>query len=396
MAELVAMAARWATAAMGDSAAMARSGRPEQLVRHPVSQASTAQSAEQAVAAGLAEPVAQFQATAVSEVLEAMAELEATAEPASQARPGRIRETLAKPAVMEGMEPLAEPEGMVDSEARPLELGLQGPEGMEARGEMRARLELAVLVGLAQMAPLCPALVAPVAPVEPEELELTAELEELEGQARLVVEPAVVWAWRRPVETAALAARAELDLMRADFRMDRLVVTLARAAPAEPAARPARWAQMQRPLLAVLAVRAAWVAMAARAAMAYRAPARCLTVEMAEQAASAGQAVSAVAAALEPTVSALPDPMAWMATAATAVMAAMPSFSAATAVSAAPVARPWAPAAMGLMALMELMATCRLPSVWHPVTRILAMFRHRSLCPWPFPSQTVLPKRLLP
>ena len=123
-------------------------------------------------------------------------------------------------------------------------------------------------VSLESMAPLCPAPVELAETVEPEELELTAELEEPEGQARLVVEPAVVWAWHRPVETAVLAARAALDLMRADFRMDRLAVTLARAAPAEPAARPARWAQMRHHWLAVMAVRAAWVAMAARAAMA--------------------------------------------------------------------------------------------------------------------------------
>ena len=81
------------------------------------------------------------------------------------------------------------------------------------------------------------------------------ELEEPEGQARLVVEPAAVWAWHRPVETAVLAAQAELDLMRAHFRMDRLAGMPAREAPAEPAALQARWAQMRRPLLAGMAVR---------------------------------------------------------------------------------------------------------------------------------------------
>ena len=69
------------------------------------------------------------------------------------------------------MEPLAEPEVLVESEARPLEQGLQVPMGTaapEAMGEMLAWLEMVALVWLAQMAPLCPAQVA------------QAELEELE------------------------------------------------------------------------------------------------------------------------------------------------------------------------------------------------------------------------
>ncbi len=53
------------------------------------------------------------------------------------------------------------------------------------------------------------------------EQELTVELEEPEGQARLVVEPAVVWAWHRLVETAVLAAQAEMDLMRVDYQTGR-------------------------------------------------------------------------------------------------------------------------------------------------------------------------------
>jgi hypothetical protein len=72
---------------------------------------------------------------------------------------------------MEAMEPLAEPEVLVEAEARLLEWGLQVPMGTaapEAMGEMLAWLEMVALVWLAQMAPLCPAQVA------------QAELEELE------------------------------------------------------------------------------------------------------------------------------------------------------------------------------------------------------------------------
>ena len=68
---------------------------------------------------------------------------------------------------------------------------------------------------------MCPAQVELAEPEEPEEQELTVELEESAGQARLVVEPAVVWAWRRLVETAVLAAQAEMDLMRVDYQMGR-------------------------------------------------------------------------------------------------------------------------------------------------------------------------------
>ena len=71
------------------------------------------------------------------------------------------------------------------------------------------------------------------------------ELEEPEGQARLVAEPAAVWAWPRPVKTAVLAAQAELDLMRAHFRMDRLAGMPGRAVLEESVARQARWAQMR-------------------------------------------------------------------------------------------------------------------------------------------------------
>ena len=62
-----------ATAAMGDWAAMAQAGRREQLVRHPEIQAPMAQSAEQAVAAGPADPVEQFQASTATAVMQAMA-----------------------------------------------------------------------------------------------------------------------------------------------------------------------------------------------------------------------------------------------------------------------------------------------------------------------------------
>ena len=138
-----------ATAAMGDSAEMAQSGRPEQTVQHPEVQAPMAQSAEQAVAAGPADPVEQFQAMAVMVASRATAELEATGEPASQARRGRIRETLAKPEGMEAMEPMAEPEVLVESGARPLDRGLQVPMGTaepEAMGEMLAWLEMVATV----------------------------------------------------------------------------------------------------------------------------------------------------------------------------------------------------------------------------------------------------------
>ncbi len=64
-----------ATAAMGDWAAMAQAGRREQLVRHPDIQAPMAQPAEQAVVAGQADPVEQFQASTATAVMQAMAEL---------------------------------------------------------------------------------------------------------------------------------------------------------------------------------------------------------------------------------------------------------------------------------------------------------------------------------
>ena len=65
------------------------------------------------------------------------------------------------------------------------------------------------------MAPLCPAQVELAALEEPEEQELTVELEEPEGQARLVVEPAVVWALLLAAALAVKAALAEMDLMQA-------------------------------------------------------------------------------------------------------------------------------------------------------------------------------------
>jgi hypothetical protein len=55
------------------------------------------------------------------------------------------------------------------------------------------------------------------------------------------------------VETAALAAQADLDLMRVHFRMDRLVAMPGRAVLEEPAVRLARLARMRPLLLAVLA-----------------------------------------------------------------------------------------------------------------------------------------------
>ena len=103
---------------------------------------------------------------------------------------------------------------------------------------------------------MCPAQVELAALEEPEEQELVVELEEPE-EPELVVEPAVVWAWRRLVEPAELVAQEGLDLMRAHFRMDRLVAMLARAVLEDSAARQARWAQMQRPFLVVLAELAA-------------------------------------------------------------------------------------------------------------------------------------------
>jgi len=108
-----------------------------------------AQPAEQAATEEPAEPVEQFQAMVVMEASRATAEPEVLAEPASQARRGRIQETLAKPEGMEAMEPLAEPEVLVESEARLLEWGLQVPMGTaapEAMGEMLVWLEMAATV----------------------------------------------------------------------------------------------------------------------------------------------------------------------------------------------------------------------------------------------------------
>ncbi len=62
-----------AMVAMGDSAAMAQSGRWEQLVRHPEIQALMAQLVEQAVVAGQADPEEQFQASTATAVMQAMA-----------------------------------------------------------------------------------------------------------------------------------------------------------------------------------------------------------------------------------------------------------------------------------------------------------------------------------
>ena len=61
----------------------------------------------------------------------------------------------------------------------------------EEMREMQARV---LREWLEPMAPLCPAQVELAALEEPEGQERTVELEELEGQARLVVEPAAVLA----------------------------------------------------------------------------------------------------------------------------------------------------------------------------------------------------------
>jgi hypothetical protein len=65
------------------------------------------------------------------------------------------------------------------------------------------------------MEPLVLAQVELAESVEPEGQELTVELEEPEGQARLVVEPAVVWALLLAAALAVKAALVEMDLMQA-------------------------------------------------------------------------------------------------------------------------------------------------------------------------------------
>ena len=91
---------------------------------------------------------------------------------------------------------------------------------------------------------MCPAPVELAALEEPEEQELVVELEEPAGQARLVVEPAVVWAWRRLVEPAELVAQEGLALMRVDYQMGRPEEMPGMVVAEALAARPARWVQM--------------------------------------------------------------------------------------------------------------------------------------------------------
>jgi hypothetical protein len=110
--------------------------------------------AEPVVAAGLAERVEQFQAMVVMVASQATAELEATAEPASQARTGRIPEILAQPEGMEATEPLAGPEVLEGSEVRPLDRESQGPTGqvaVEAMGDLLARPETAATAELVML-----------------------------------------------------------------------------------------------------------------------------------------------------------------------------------------------------------------------------------------------------
>jgi hypothetical protein len=66
--------------------------------------------------------------------------------------------------------------------------------GMAEPEEMPGTQAWVLRVWLEPMEPLCSAQVELAEPEEPEEQELTVELEEPEGQARLVVEPAAVLA----------------------------------------------------------------------------------------------------------------------------------------------------------------------------------------------------------
>ncbi len=83
-------------------------------------------------------------------------------------------------------------------------------------------LELVRRVPAALMGHLPHAMVASVAAAVLVERAATAALEEPEGQARLVVEPAVVWALLLAAALAVKAALAEMDLMRVDYQMGRL------------------------------------------------------------------------------------------------------------------------------------------------------------------------------
>jgi hypothetical protein len=152
MAETEALADLLATVASEEPAATEPRGR---MALRDLFPGNLARTVKPEVRAEWAEPgvlADRFQAMAVMVASRATVEPEVTAEPASQARRGRIRETLAKPEGMEAMEPLAEPEVLVEAEARLLEWGLQVPMGAaapEAMGEMLAWLEMVATVPMA-------------------------------------------------------------------------------------------------------------------------------------------------------------------------------------------------------------------------------------------------------
>ena len=105
------------------------------------------------------------------------------------------------------------------------------------------QLELVRRVPAALMGHLPHAMVASVAAAVLAEQELVVELEEPEEQ-ELVVEPAVVWAWRRLVEPAELVAQEGLALMRVDYQMGQPEEMPGMVESEALAARPARWVQM--------------------------------------------------------------------------------------------------------------------------------------------------------
>ncbi len=207
MAETEAMADLLATVASEEPAATEPRGR---MALRDLFLGNLARTVKPEVRAEWAEPgvlVDRFLEMAVMVASRATVEPEVLAEPAWQARRGRIQETQAKPEGMEAMEPLAEPEGMVESEARPLELGLQVPMGTaapEATVEMLAWLEMAATVPMVTRRPLMAEPVEMAATLAWLDWEAWADLDQLLAQA-VRAEPL-----RHP---AAMEAMAETDLM---------------------------------------------------------------------------------------------------------------------------------------------------------------------------------------
>jgi hypothetical protein len=119
MADTEALADLLATVASEEPAATELRGRMALRDRCPGNLARTAKPEVRAEWAAQAVLADRFQVMAVMVASRATAEPEVTAEPASQARRGRIRETLAKPEGMEEMEPLAGPEDLAEWEVQP-------------------------------------------------------------------------------------------------------------------------------------------------------------------------------------------------------------------------------------------------------------------------------------